>query len=310
MTNALKAPFPWFGGKSKVAPVVWRAFAGIENYVEPFAGSLAVLLAAPAPVAVETVNDADGLLANFWRALRAAPEAVAYFADWPANECDLHARHLWLLAHRERITEHLMGDPDYYDVKAAGWWVWGLSLWIGGGWCSGKGPWHSVDGQLVKGDSGMGVHRQSLQLGDPGSYPLGDYLAALSARLRRVRVACGDWSRVTGGSVLQPKRGCPYGVFLDPPYAEKVGMEYSGGHGDVAVAVRAWAIEQGADPCARIALCTYSDEPMPDGWTLHRWKTAGGYANQSKGQSAGPANRDRERIWFSPQCAAIAEVQG
>jgi hypothetical protein len=163
---------------------------------------------------------------------------------------------------------------------------------------------------LHLGTPGMGVHRKSLHLGDPGSYPLGDYLAALSARLRRVRVACGDWSRVTGGSVLQPKRGCPYGVFLDPPYAEKVGMEYSGGHGDVAVAVRAWAIEQGADPCARIALCTYSDEPMPDGWTLHRWKTAGGYANQSKGQSAGPANRDRERIWFSPQCAAIAEVQG
>lgn len=39
----LKAPFPWFGGKSRVAPQVWERFGDVDNYVEPFAGSLAVL---------------------------------------------------------------------------------------------------------------------------------------------------------------------------------------------------------------------------------------------------------------------------
>jgi len=45
--NELRAPFPWFGGKSKVAEVVWRAFGYVPNYVEPFAGSLAVMLGRP-----------------------------------------------------------------------------------------------------------------------------------------------------------------------------------------------------------------------------------------------------------------------
>jgi site-specific DNA-adenine methylase len=35
----LKAPFPWFGGKSKVAPIVWERFGDVQNYVEPFFGS-------------------------------------------------------------------------------------------------------------------------------------------------------------------------------------------------------------------------------------------------------------------------------
>jgi DNA adenine methylase len=41
----LKAPFPWFGGKSIIAPEVWERFGNVQNFVEPFAGSLAVLLA-------------------------------------------------------------------------------------------------------------------------------------------------------------------------------------------------------------------------------------------------------------------------
>jgi hypothetical protein len=46
---------------------------------------------------VETVNDKDCYLANFWRALQADPEAVAHWADAPVNEADLHARHQWLV---------------------------------------------------------------------------------------------------------------------------------------------------------------------------------------------------------------------
>lgn len=45
----LRAPFPWFGGKRKVAEEVWRRFGRVENYVEPFFGSGAVLLGRPMP---------------------------------------------------------------------------------------------------------------------------------------------------------------------------------------------------------------------------------------------------------------------
>jgi site-specific DNA-adenine methylase len=130
----LRAPFPWFGGKSKVSNLVWDRFGDVRNYVEPFAGSLAVLLARPTEPKIETVNDLDCWISNFWRSLQADPESVAHHADWPVNEADLHARHLWLVKQTD-FRERMKTDPDYFDAKIAGWWVWGISQWIGSGWC-------------------------------------------------------------------------------------------------------------------------------------------------------------------------------
>ncbi|CAB4130537.1 D12 class N6 adenine-specific DNA methyltransferase [uncultured Caudovirales phage] len=131
----MKAPFPWFGGKSRVADVVWSRFGDVRNYVEPFAGSLAVLLARPGDSQIETVNDADCYLANFWRALKLDPHAVAAAADWPVNEADLHARHNWLVD-QAGFRERMKTDPEFFDARIAGWWVWGICQWIGSGWCS------------------------------------------------------------------------------------------------------------------------------------------------------------------------------
>jgi site-specific DNA-adenine methylase len=61
MNAELKAPFPWFGGKSRIADIVWDALGPVDNYVEPFAGSMAVLLHRPDErwqSGAETVNDA------------------------------------------------------------------------------------------------------------------------------------------------------------------------------------------------------------------------------------------------------------
>ena len=165
----LKAPFPWFGGKSRVAGLVWERFGKVNNYVEPFFGSGAVLLGAPRIHSTETVNDLDGFVCNFWRAIGKDPEKVASYADNPVNENDLHARHIWLVNHRDELVPRLEGDPDYYDAKIAGWWVWGICCWIGGEFCSGKGPWQIIDGQLVHlGSSGQGVSRRRVHLGNAG----------------------------------------------------------------------------------------------------------------------------------------------
>lgn len=43
----MNAPFPYFGGKSRVADLVWSRFGDVKNYVEPFCGSCAVLLKRP-----------------------------------------------------------------------------------------------------------------------------------------------------------------------------------------------------------------------------------------------------------------------
>ena len=69
----LKAPFPWAGGKSRIAPVIWSALGQVDNYVEPLCGSAAVLLARPDNPTIETINDLDGFVVPgligefFWR---------------------------------------------------------------------------------------------------------------------------------------------------------------------------------------------------------------------------------------------------
>lgn len=279
----------------------------MPNYVEPFAGSLAVLLKRPHPPGIETVNDKDCMVANFWRALQSDPDGLARFADWPVNEADLHARHLWLCG-QEEFRERMKTDPDYYDVKIAGWWVWGLCCWIGGEWCvqrpngnpSRRLP-HLYRGMGVHrrrphlSDAGMGVHRkrpnlgwgkgvhrQSLNGSGERSQALLEYFAALASRLRNVRVCCGEWDRVLGNTPTV-KLGTT-GVFLDPPYSRKAGRDttiYAEENLDVAHAVREWAIANGDNPLLRIALCGYEGEhQMPESWECVAWKAHGGYANQ------------------------------
>jgi hypothetical protein len=60
---------------------------------------------------------------------------VAEHADWPVNEADLHARHRWLVA-QDEFRRRMKREPKFFDAQVAGWWVWGLCQWIGGGWCA------------------------------------------------------------------------------------------------------------------------------------------------------------------------------
>jgi hypothetical protein len=296
--TALRAPFPWFGGKSRAAPDVWAALGDVRSYVEPFAGSLACLLGRPDGWGgSETVNDFDGMIVNFWRAVAAEPDAVEQWHDWPVMELDLTARHLWLVAQKETLRARLEADPDYYDVKIAGWWVWGLCGWIGSGWCSGEGPWTTDGERVTNGTTGQGVHRKLPHLGDAGR----GVHRQLAARLRSVRVCCGDWSRVVTPSAARGG-GEPVGVFLDPPYPEGSMDDY--GARDVAGLWRDvcdWARENGTN--YRIVLAGYEGTfDPPEGWTSRKWKATKGYAAQGDGANE---NRRRETLWCSPACVPV-----
>ena len=318
--DSIDAPFPWFGGKSRVADLVWSRFgADVPNYVEPFFGSGAVLLGRPGGAGrVETVNDKDGFVSNFWRAVSLAPKETAEWATWPVSENDLHARHAWLVAQRETLVSRLEGDPEFFDAKIAGWWCWGICCWIGSGFCSGSGPWSVEDGRLVHlgnngqgvnrkrvhlGTNGQGVNRQLVHLGDDDA-PILSWFAALSERLRRVRVCCGDWSRICGPTPTF-KLGIT-AVFLDPPYtaeADRCESLYTEENLSVAHDVRKWCAENGANPLLRIALCGYDGEHNgleELGWDVVAWKAHGGYGSQ--GSARGRENVTRERVWFSPHC--------
>ena len=315
----MRSPYPWFGGKSAVASLIWQGFGDVPNYVEPFFGSGAVLLNRPQPFnGIETVNDINGWLCNFWRALQADPDAVADYADNPVSELDLHARGDWLF-YREGVgdfIERLRSDPDYFDAKSAGWWVWGQCCWIGLAWGPRKLPHLGNAGMGVNrqlphlGNAGRGVHRKRPHLGDAGrgvhrttakGEHLREYLRGLAERMRQVRVCCGDWSRVCG-TTPTVQQGLT-AVFLDPPYAVEDRADCYDGNEDrqVANAVREWAIEQGDDRRMRIALCGYKGEHvMPDSWQCVAWKARGGYGSQAA--DGANSNAERERIWFSPHC--------
>ena len=310
LAGTLAAPFPYFGGKALACETVWSALGDPENYVECFAGSAAMLLGRPDIGKVETLNDLDGFIANFWRAVAHDAEAVAEAADWPCNEADLFARHSWLVRQLPSLLERLHADPAYYDAKIAGWWCWGACNWVGSGWCAGEGPWMHDGEKIVDsrklphlGDAGRGINRQLPHLGDAGrgrSKYIHEWFGLLQARLRNVRVACGDWSRVLTDSVTT--RHGMTGVFLDPPYT-KGEMDYAAGGvgGELADAVRAWCVANGGNQLLRIVLCGHAgehDELLAHGWHIRTWKARKGYALTDEAT----ANSASETLWCSPHC--------
>jgi hypothetical protein len=296
----LAAPFPYFGGKRRAAPRIWDALGDPSGYVEPFAGSAAVLLARPPFTGrrVETLNDADGWLVNTWRAIQLSPEAVAAAAWGPVAEIDYHARLAWLQQRRTPdLVAWLEGNPEAHDAKAAGWWLYVLACGIGDPF--GPGPWRVVDDHLRKlphlGDAGQGVNRALPHLGDAGQgvnreLPhLGDagqgQLEAYMQRVMTQRIICGNYQW----------KNCA--AFLDPPYATS-GDLYAESSEGVALAVRDWCLTAPRD--LRVILCGYDTEH--DALLAHGWTVTEGKAGRGAGYSVNPTNGRRERLWLSPAC--------
>lgn len=76
MGEALKPPLIYFGGKTIMAGRIAALLPPHGHYVEPYCGSLAVLLAKRRS-AMETVSDIERVLVTFWRVLRDQPAELA-----------------------------------------------------------------------------------------------------------------------------------------------------------------------------------------------------------------------------------------
>ena len=291
----IAAPFPYFGGKRRAAPRIWQALGDPAGYIEPFAGSAAVLLARPTFTGrrVETLNDADGWLVNTWRAIQLSPAEVAQHAWGPVAEIDYHARLAWLQQRRTPdLVAWMEGDPEAHDAKAAGWWLYVMACGIGDPF--GPGPWRVVDGHL----------RKLPHLGDAGRGQLEAYMQQLADRLRRVRITCGSWQRVVKPSVTRSGTGGDgtRAIFLDPPYATS-GDLYAHVDADVGLAVRDWCVTAPRE--MRVILCGYDiehDALLAHGWTVTEGKASGG-----AGYSTNSANGRRERLWLSPACIGTTQ---
>lgn len=294
----MNAPFPYFGGKRSVADEIWRRFGTPKQYIEPFCGSAAVLLAAPRPASLEVVNDASGFIANFWRAVKHQPEAVAQWADYPVSHIDLGARHVWLMGQRDVLGQALH-DPDWPgDAKVAGWWLWGQCCWIGSGWCDwlGRIPHASTAGMGVQAvgqiphasTAGMGV-----ELWTSCGRTAMHWLRRLADRIERVRVVHGEWFRCLNNHY----GGDDTAVFLDPPY--RAYETVYGVKTPVADEVAAWARENAH---LRIALCGHLGDYDLPGWDAVQW-------DRGKATYGGGKTTDKECVWYSPACLKVHKEQ-
>lgn len=288
----LKAPFPYFGGKRKVAELIWDRLGNPRHYIEPFAGSAAVLLARPhdlKPYQTETINDLAGEVTNVWRSILHDPEAVAAAACRQINEIDMFAISSNQLRTRRDFVEWLREDINHYDALRAGQWVWGMCSSIEGNW---KRAYRAAPTSRRKG----------ILTDDPNerlSYDLIlDRLQPLATRLLGVKVMCGDWTRTL----------CPatwgqtsVGIFLDPPYDPDIRSKglYVEDDGNVASDVHKWALENGAT--YRICVAGFNQEHKTleeFGWDVCLWKGRLGKSTTE------------ERLWFSPACLTPHEPNG
>lgn len=72
----MRTPLTYYGGKQALARQIVPLMPEHRCYLEPFAGGAAILFAKERAER-ETLNDADGTIMRFWRALRDRPDELA-----------------------------------------------------------------------------------------------------------------------------------------------------------------------------------------------------------------------------------------
>jgi DNA adenine methylase len=187
---SITPPFAYYGGKTTLATTIADLLPEHDHYVEPFAGSLAVLLAKPQSRA-ETVNDLDGDLMTFWRVLRDRPEELEWVCtltphsraeylesreSLPADDLE-RARRVWV-----RLTQ---GRNQTVGRGRSGGWKFGTNA-------SARSP-QEFTKRLVA---------------------FADRIPACAQRLRMVSLECRDALDVIRDYGSEPS-AC---LYVDPPY--------------------------------------------------------------------------------------------
>jgi DNA adenine methylase len=294
--------FTYFGNKEHVAKRIWELFGQTDSFVEAFCGCASVLLACPSDIKHrwECLNDFDCHIANVFRSVKYHPEAVVEAAYGPRTEVDLHTRHDWLITHAEALRQHILSDPKACDPELAGWWIWGINLWIGGGWCSEAAlKWKQKPGHR---NQGLLTARKKPELGSNGTRGIfhgrGDRRAiieamvqAVSDRLIDVTICYGDFERVLTPSYTTQFGTCA--VLLDPPY--KGDKTYAQDVKGTWARAQDWFLAHYQDPQFRIILCGNSHDwpDPPDDVRVYKYNRTMAGMDHSNAEEA---------LWISKHC--------
>lgn len=251
----MKPPLAYYGSKVIIAPRIAALLPEHRHYVEPFAGSLAILLAKRQSF-METVNDLDCQVMAFWRVLRDRPadlERVCALTPHSRAEYTLNQEAL-------RLGLPVPGDhPDPELEQARRVWV-VLTQGRAGTLCPTGWRHHT---------SPAGANGLSM----PGyltSYR--DRMHAAAQRLARVSLEC----RPALDVIEAYGRHSGVLLYVDPPYlaATRTSVQYrhemphAAEHRELAAALR--------DSSAAVVLSGYASplyDDLYDGWYRHEIAT-------------------------------------
>lgn len=262
----MRTPLTYYGGKQRLAPRIVALMPSHRVYFEPFSGGAAVLFAKPRAER-ETLNDVDGRVMRFWRALRDRPDELA-----AAVALTPYSRAEWELCRTE--PDH----PD--DVEAARRFV----VWI--------------DQSFSR--EGTGWSPPSILFDRRGRWQAGVWqnmptkLAGVAQRLSGVSLERGD------ALALLPRYDQPGAViYCDPPYARSSRLEPAKGyrHDDDGTL---WARLVEALAEIQHAAVILSGYPCPEADALG-WRTVALAHNRTvQARAGGKLSAAPETLWLSP----------
>jgi DNA adenine methylase len=244
-------PFAYYGGKTTLAPVIAGLLPEHQHYVEPFAGSLAVLLAKE-PARLETVNDLDHRVMTFWRVLREQPAELA--------------RRCYLTPHSraEHQASYDINGLDELEVARRVW----VSITQGRGNTLRRTGWRHFQDPSRRGRMGMPQYLEAY---------VGRMEKAVD-RLRHVSLECRDGLEVIR-EYGQHEQVC---IYADPPYLGSVrsSRQYVV---EMSQDAEHEALAEALKECRAAVVLSGYHSPMYDvlyaGWHVHELKGFTGQAN-------------------------------
>ena len=191
-------PLPYLGGKSRMVNTIIPLLPPHTTYIEPFSGAANILLAKK-PSQVEVLNDASGLIVNFFRVLQ---EPAQWSSLMDRLQYTPYARMEYA-----RALEHL-DDPD--PVMKA--WAFFTAQCQG---ISGSGSFGN------RGASNWGYTRTADQAQSFRGHV--EKLPAIAERLLEVQIEHSD-----GVEVIRRWDAPDTLFYIDPPYADATRTNKSG----------------------------------------------------------------------------------
>lgn len=282
-TSTAIAPFPWFGGKQRMAPRIIDLFPEHTTYVEVFGGAGAVILS-KSPAVLDVYNDRYDGLVNFFRVLRDRPDELV-----PLLELTPYSRSEWETA---RATwRHTEDDVErarlFYVVASQSY----------GGFVASDGPRDRCKAGRGWGGEKLGRVHASRPASNANRV---DHIWRFVERLRTVQVDNLDWR-----ACLDRYDHADCLFYLDPPYVPAT--RRAGGYAHELTAEEHTELVDRVLELEGCAIVSGYDHPIyaplvdVGGFAKYEftvWSTAG------QRQAGRSRDKRREIVWASPRAAA------